>query len=635
MAVKPSKNLKVNGIVLVVSGLVLLSLSVLVFLMILKFIYGDFKLSEIIPTKENLTLVSDIREKRAAILYSKYTENMLPEGSTWLADNISSWKSYIISIRMPFDVIDDLAIENGEHMKYGLLILPGTKSLSDREIIQIKKYLEEGGSVLATGGTCTFSDEGKWRGWDFFSEVFGLKFSKEIQADEKYKIHTLRGNLPVTTGIPAGYALTIATWDLPIYAEILDPRTTQVSTWYDFRKEEGLVREEIEQSAGIAYGRYGKGRFYWMGFEINSVVGSNMDYIYFDRLLSNSINWLTELPTAYVKEWPYPYKAASVFIPTVNKNPNNINNLLNLLRTYDYPASFYIDEKIAAKNISLVKSLTHYGDVNPVVDIGFKESVNDTINQLFSKSEQADEIERVSELFKNITGNSPIGIMPEHGFYDENTLQGISENNFRYLVTDSLTDRAVPRTEIRNEKPIIIFTKTARDDKVIIGNYGLKEKNFQLYTYQEDIDRILFEGGLYMMKVHTDEQLKPEYVDVINDVFKYIRSNNMWFTSMKNLDNWWVFRSNIELRYEIRSRKRIFLEVSSPDYATSESFVVQLNINKPVENIIVSSDIINTEIPTYEYKDNEQILYLYFDGFKEGESRSFLIDYENIGENED
>ena len=307
MAVTPSKNLKINASVLIATGLVLLFMSVLVFFMILKFIYGDFTIEEILPTKENLTLISEKREKKAAILYSRYTENMLPEGNTWLAENVSAWESYIRSIRMPYDLLSDLELENGELDDYGLLILPGVKSLSDRQIMQVKKYLEEGGSVLATGGTCTFSDEGKWRGWEFFSEVFGLKFTKEIKPFEKYKHHTLRGNLPVTAGIPAGYELTIATWDLPIYAEILDPRTTQVSSWYDFRKEEGLVREEIKKSAGIAYGKYGKGKYFWMGFEINSVIGNSSDYIYFDKLLNNGINWLTGLPTASVKEWPADY----------------------------------------------------------------------------------------------------------------------------------------------------------------------------------------------------------------------------------------------------------------------------------------------------------------------------------------
>jgi len=54
--------------------------------------------------------------------------------------------------------------------------------------------------------------------------------------------------------------------------EVVEPRTTQASTWYNFKRDSGLVRDAIEKSAGIAYGTYGKGRFVWMGFELNSVL---------------------------------------------------------------------------------------------------------------------------------------------------------------------------------------------------------------------------------------------------------------------------------------------------------------------------------------------------------------------------
>jgi hypothetical protein len=367
-----------------------------------------------------------------------------------------------------------------------------------------------------------------------------------------------------------------------------------------------------------------------MGFEINSVIGNNMDYIYFDRLMSNSINWLTGLPTVYVKEWPSPYNSASLFIPAITENPNNINNLVNILRTYEYPVSFYVDQKTAKENPELINSLKIYGDVNPIVDIGHKTSVDDTVNKILNLEEQEKKMAGINRLFYNKMGEKAKGIMPKFGYYDENTLQSMLNNKIKYLITDSLTDRAVPRLEIRGNEPLLIITKTASDDKIIINDYGLTDKKYQLYTYEEDIDRIIFEGGLYVLKLHTDVQLKPEYVDVVKEIFKYIQANKMWITSTKKMDNWWQFKSGIELRYEIRSSKRISLEVSSPDYETRESFVIQLNINKPVENVIVSSDIINMEIPAYEYNEDEQVLYLYFDGFAEDETRSFLIDYENI-----
>ncbi|MDZ7763091.1 MAG: hypothetical protein U5K00_01505 [Melioribacteraceae bacterium] len=45
---------------------------------------------------------------------------------------------------------------------------------------------------------------------------------------------------------------------------------------------------------------------------------------------------------------------------------------------------------------------------------------------------------------------------------------------------------------------MLIITKTARDDYQIIQEYGLTDRSFQQYTYEEDINRLLFEGGLYV-----------------------------------------------------------------------------------------------------------------------------------------
>jgi hypothetical protein len=630
VAVRQSKGLRVNYLIIFLSGLVLLILGILVFLLVIRNVYGNYEIKEILPTENNISLLTFDKQKKAALLYSQYTQNMMPEGSTWLSDNVDTWETFLRNENVKFDVISDENIENGEHMDYKMLILPGSKSLSDKELLQIKKYLEKGGSVFATSGTATYSDEGKWRGWNFFTEVYGISFTTEIKPEETFKVHTLRGNLPLTAGIPTGYTLNIATWDRPIYAEILEPRTTQVSFWYDFRREAGLVREEIKKSAGISYGTYGNGRFVWYGFELNSVVGKREDYIYFEKLFINSINWLTYNPTAYVKDWPAPYDAALVFIPTLSKDIYNINNILPSLNTYRFPATFFVDPFVAVKNKSLVRNLSKYGDVGALVDVGYLESATDTVNKLYDKDVQYSSLKYAVDSLSKITNSNIKSLMPLNGFYDENTLQAMSKENFEFLITDSLTDRSVPKTIVRDEKPILLITKTARDDYEVVRDYGLKDTEFQKYTYIEDIDRLLFEGGLYVFKVHTNYQLQPQYSGVVNDVMRYARNHNIWITSLPALRTWWLRKNRVELRYESRSKRRITLEVTNPSNKKSENIVVQVHLNKKIKNLQVSSDIINTEIPEYRVDMENQVIYLYISELDSHETRSYLLDFENV-----
>lgn len=140
MEIKGPKGLRVNYLIIFLSGLVLLLMGILVFLMVIKNVYGKYEIDEIIPSKDNLEVLSWDIANNAAVLYSNYTQNWMPEGSTWLDDNVDTWENFIKTTKMNYTIIDDQDIENGEHFKYSLLILPGSKSLSDREIIQIKKF---------------------------------------------------------------------------------------------------------------------------------------------------------------------------------------------------------------------------------------------------------------------------------------------------------------------------------------------------------------------------------------------------------------------------------------------------------------------------------------------------------------
>jgi hypothetical protein len=585
-------------------------------------------LKEILPTKENIEQLA--YEEKAALLYPQYTENRFPEGSTWVQDNIAAWETYLGIIKIDYDIISDIDIELGKHMDYSLLILPGAQSISDQQIRQIKRYLDNGGSVFSTGGTASYSDEGKWRGWEFFTEVYGLNFNREIKPDELYKVHTLRGNLPITAEIPTGYALKIATWDRPIYAEVLEPRVNQVSFWYDYRKEAGLVREGVQESAGIAYGNYGKGRFVWYGFQLNSVIGKQEDYIFFEKLFKNSVNWLTYNPTSFVKDWPAPFKAAAVIIPTVGANLGNISNATSVLKSSGYDPTVFVDATIAYENPNVLSGLSQSREIGIITDIGYLESEDDTTNSLFDRETQTQALEFAKDTIESVTGIPVTGMSPYYGFYDENTLQALANTGFDYLVTDSLTDRSVPKIEIRNDKPILVVTKTARDDYEVIRNYGLTNLEFQEYTYEEDIDRLLFEGGLYVLKLHTDAQLLSAYSAVVPRLIKYLNENEVWITTLPELKSWWEQKGGLEVRYETRSKRRITVEVSNPKETDMVDFVVQVNLNKKITDIEISSEIINTKLPEYQFDEENNILYLFIDELGSGETRTYLVDFRNV-----
>jgi peptidoglycan/xylan/chitin deacetylase (PgdA/CDA1 family) len=624
------KSRKWNGInqgLIILSGLTILAGSILIYLFILRGVFGSFNATELVPNPKLLNDLFSGGKPDIGILYSKYTENMLPQGSTWLNDNINSWERVLNNAGYKYDVIADSTIELGLQYKYKLLILPGSKSLSDKEIVQLKKFISKGGSVFATSGTASYSDDGKWRGWDFFSQVFGLKFSKEISNIEVTKIHTLRGGLPITANIPAGYPLRVATWDRPISVEVLDPRTIQASFWYNYRLQGGLTRDKIKKSAGIVYGNYGYGRFVWMGFEINSVIGEQQDYIYFDRLFNNCMSWLTYQPIAFAKDWPSNYSAAAMLVPELSHNLNDVNNLLSILNSEKVKATFFVDPTLAEQNKGVIQSLTRYGEVGSLLDLGYLASATDTNNSLNDFDTQYQKLMSSRTSLEAITNSSVIGCMPFYGFYDQNTINALIKAKYKYVFSDSLTDRSVPQTIIRGDSLLVSMTKTGRDDYEVIRDFNLTQPDFQFYTYQEDIDRILFEGGLYVLKMHPDYQLKAQNIGVVKKVIDDLKKKKFWISTGSQIQNWWARRNYVEVKATKRGDNRVAITISNPGKETVNGLVIQLDLNVAATNLVLSSEIIGTKKAKYEYDPKNHIVYVYINDLEPSESRTYYIDY--------
>ena len=630
MAVNNFFGIRINQFFIFVSGFVILISAILVYYFILRGIYGRFDTSEILPDSNIIEDFLFGKEPEVAILYSKYTENTLPVGSTWLNDNLSTWKTFLDNLNLKYEIISDQKIENGEHQKYKLIILPGTKSLSEKEALQIKKYLENGGSVFATGGIGSYSNDGKWRGWEFLNQVFGVQFSHELKPNEFSKIHTVCGSLPITANIPTGFPLKVATWDRPMAVEVLDPRTTQVSFWYNYRMDDGLVREEIKKSAGIAYGNFGKGRFMWMGFELNSIIGVQEDYIYFERLFNNSIKWLMYFPIAYVRDWPTGYEAAAVVAPVLTNDVDNINNILPIIKNEGISATFFIDPATAENNRELVRKISSYGEIAALVDIGYLASINDKFNKLNSYAEQSKKLNAAKETLEKISSSSVSGFLPYYGLFDQNTLNAVINSNYKYVLTDSLTDRSVPKTIIRGDKRIVTMTKTARDDYEIIRDFGLTLPEFQFYTYQEDLDRVLFEGGMYILKLHTEYQCRSDYANVLKDVIKDLKKKKFWIATANEIQKWYEKRDYIEIKADRRGKTRVALKVSNPGIEAINNLVIDLDLNDFAQNITIGSEIIGTKTASVKHTAGSQMVYLFIDDLKPGESRQYYIDYDKV-----
>lgn len=611
-------------------GLIIVALAIANFYFILTGVYGKFANGQLQPNLNSLASIFQSHKHKAIILNSTYTKNILPQGSTWLEDNLRTWQKFLSNFDYEYEIVSDNYIETKSISEFDLLILPGSKSLSDKEIIQIKKYLEKGGNVLATSGTASYSSDGKWRGWEFFSEVFGIKFSREMSNEEKTRVHTLRGGLPLAANIPAGYALNIATWDRPIAAEVLDPRSIQLSYWYNPKQEHGLVREEIRKSAGIVYGEYGKGRFVWMGFEINSVNGVLEDHIYLERLLKNSLDWLCRNPIAYLRDWPNDYGAAAIILPNLNNDFSSMSSIVNIAKGKIVSPTFIVDQSaFVSENKEQLNLLSRYGEVVPAIAFSYPSSREDTIKNMFDYQTQFESLKQIKIIYENLTKKKINGALAQFGSFDKTTLKALNRADYSVLISDSLNGNSLPKILHAEDKRIIGIFKYSRSDYDVVESYGLKDPNLQFYTYQEDIDRLLFEGGLYVLRLHPQLQLQKNYMDVVTQVIDDLRKKNYWIATASEIAKWVNLKSQVEVGTKRIGKTRIRLTVSNSGNKAATEIEVDADLSQKVSSVEISAEIIGTKLPSYKKLNGGSLIRLTIDELKPHESRIYYIDYDN------
>lgn len=615
---------KVNFPLIIITGLILSSFSVYFFIQTLHSVYGAFGVKDL-----SIFNIFVNKPHAVAIFYSGYSSSKDSFYTAWLDANIKTWQKYLSYNKIKPDIIYDKDLEKGNLKKYKLIIFPGAKAMSDNELVELRKFIEEGGSIFATGSFATLNEKREWRGWDFVMTVFGSNFSHEITPQKsRLKYHTLRGNTPLTAGIPAGYPLKLSTVDNPVCLEVMEPRVTQASTWYNFRYEEGLVEEGIKKNAGIVYGTYAKGRFIWFGFEINNVIGENEDYGYFEKLITNSLNWLRYYPIAYVKDWPTNYDAAAIYTIQLDDSLMNFYNIYNFCKANNITPTFLADKNIINKYFAQILPLLKIGNLVPVVDVGYVYDKGKKKYLPYDYKTQLNIIKETKSFIKNKLGIDVFGISVKNGKFDMNTLQALYDTDLKFLITDSLTDRSLPYAVFFKKVPIIVFTKTARDDKEIIDNYKLKDNEFQLYTYEEDVDRILFEGGVYLLKNHTTLQLTNYNFNVIPNLYDYMKKNRVWITNLSQLYNWWFIRTQLGARVEKITENRCFIVISNSSEFDAENFYVYVDLNQETKKIELSSDVIGQKKPGMEMLSNNKI-FLKIPKLSKNSSLFYYIDIVN------
>lgn len=209
-----------------------------------------------------------------AVLLSQYTRDFR-EGESYYHEEYTAWLQTLAEMSIQYDVILDRDITLDKLKKYKVLLLANTAILSEAQANQVKKFISDGGSVIASYETGLFDEKGERREDSVFRDVMNMKKLGYVSQKTEIKLKAeLAEEMKVTkldTDIKQCAYEILDKAKCRVLAEAVDPVTNKA-----------LVPAIVEIP-------FGKGNFYYIS-------GSFVKENYEPRMTSTTthIHWMKD-----------------------------------------------------------------------------------------------------------------------------------------------------------------------------------------------------------------------------------------------------------------------------------------------------------------------------------------------------
>lgn len=234
---------------------------------------------------------------RVAVVYSQQTANFYggPAAREKVEDHTLGMYQALIEARVPFEMVHDRLLD-AEHIdRFKLLILPNIAALSDQQCDQLRKYVERGGSLLATHETSLYDEWGVRRKDFGLAELFGVKFNGRIEGpmQNSYlrledKQHPILAGFGDTDRIING----VRRVDVSPSGEHPKQLLTLIPSYPDLPMEMVYPRVPKTDIAEVYVREIGKSRIVYFPWDIDRVFWEVLSTDH-GRLLRNAVEWAT------------------------------------------------------------------------------------------------------------------------------------------------------------------------------------------------------------------------------------------------------------------------------------------------------------------------------------------------------
>jgi len=551
-------------------------------------------LSSFVHAQANL--LQQVHQEQVVAIYNpdRFTDEHVDDFA-FRQEQVQHWEQRLAAYGIDSDRVSARQLLAGL-TDYHLLVLPHVVALTRSEREAILDYTNRGNGIILLGETGRF-----FYGDDrtTLTRELGLEFKKTGPFRKTSWISVLNGPSYLAAGLPRMQNMSIIV-DQPI---ALSKAPEPIAFWLDLSISNPDYAVH-SQNISVAAGRYGMGRFVWIGFPISRVGGDINSSQAFHNLFQNIYSYFNAQAHAEIAPWPFPFTCGLILSMDVEQHFGNIlaiNNIPNLP-----PITYFVLTNNAQLYADALSGIIRAPGSTAEL------SVHGDNHDVFRGQRPEKQLQRflhASKVVERIGGRPPPGFRPPQELYDFQTIQAMLQAGYTYILADSSPDRAEPRIVSNRAEPMLVnlkndnfiqFTMFNKDDIKMVVTKDWPDPESVYQEYLLDVENILTRESLHITNIHSHILATPEYIGVFERYIEHVRNNyNVWFANCEIIANWWRKRDKVELIIASTDDDRLSFRLENQGAERIEDLAVDVWLPREVSNLAITSAPSGMPLPEY------------------------------------
>jgi hypothetical protein len=206
------------------------------------------------------------------------------------------WYQALVESRIPFEMVHDRKLEEGELAPLQALVLPNVEALSDLQCAKLAAFVRRGGGLVATSETSLRDENGVARSDFGLAGLFGVSFAGRRPGPVRNAYlrleHESAGAHPFLNGLEDAPRIIHGAWQLEVKARqpFPKPPVTLIPSYPDLPMEKVYVREPRTDVPQVFLSESGKGRVAYFPWDVDRTFWEVLavDHL---KLMRNAVLW--------------------------------------------------------------------------------------------------------------------------------------------------------------------------------------------------------------------------------------------------------------------------------------------------------------------------------------------------------